>query len=171
MSAYRDTLGATSGNVKIGRGGVEGSWFGMIALLLFLYWFLKRLGNDVSVMNPYQGQYAGHEDVEAMVNSIADYIDWNQVPHEPAYYQGKAQMIQNSLSGVGEDEDAVMAILMPMNGYEVTATYVAFGSRAGDTWGSFDGGDLIMWLRQYMRDSQQGDLKTIFNRTGGVLNY
>jgi len=173
MSAYRDTLGATSGNVKIGRGGVEGSWFGMIALLLFLYWFLKRLGNDVSVMNPYNGEYAGHEDVEAMVASIADYIDWNEVPHDASYYHGKAQVIHTALSGVGEDEDLVMSVLMPMNGHELTATYVEFGSRAADEWSfdNFQGGDLFAWLRTYMRDSQQSNIKTLFQRTGGVLNY
>jgi len=163
------------GNVSISKGGLSGSWVGIVVIIFVIWYFLKKLAPPslTGVYNPDNGEYQGYQDVESHIQSVSDYIDWSLVPNEPSYYSTLGNQIHANLSGFwGEDEDAVMNILLPLNGHEVVATYVGFGSRASDrVSGNFVGGDLIAWLKSYMRDSQQGDLRTIFNRTGGVLNY
>jgi len=169
----------TQGNVSVNKGGVSGSWFGMMMLIIFLYYFVFRKMFSTStgwvgISSPddlNDGVYDGSDGYEETVSDVAENINYATLPNELTYYQNMANAIHVALSGFGEDEDFVFSQLYPLNGNEIITVYTSFGSRAGDFFSDFDGGDLVTWLKWYMRDSQQSALRQIFERTGGVIPY
>jgi len=176
-SPARTLTGAGRGNISLSRSGVSGSWVGIVVIILLLYYFLKKVtstNQDSSWFqtDSSQGIYDGNGAVIEIIENVNQALDYSQLPLSMEYYQNIANQLQSNMAGsVDENEDAVMSLLMPLQSMEIIAVYGSFGSRAGNWFSNFEGGDLVTWLKYYMRDYQQSDLRQIFNRTNGVINY
>jgi len=175
MDYVKPFEGAGRGNVSISKGGLSGSWFGIVVIIFVFYYFLKKASSDETGDPDASGTGTSTGGAAALINVIKQkYDSFRQQGYEPSHYLQIAQSLHDELLAPwNTDEDNVLADLMPLDDIQLQIVYAEFGLAKKNGLASqflTTPQDLIYWLRDTM-GGHESQLSEIFSRTGGILNY
>jgi hypothetical protein len=170
LSKYRQP---GQNNISLTKGGVSGSWVGIVVIIFVFYYFLKKITSDDSgstADGSGTGSAAGGS--SGVINLMGSDMSWAE-GYDSAAMQIIAQNLHDELlANWNTDEELVMSWLNPLDDVQLRLVYMKFGmvSPEGLISQFNPPKDLIWWLRQSM-GGYEDQLSNIFARTNGFITY